>query len=270
MQYLLYVLLVTAAVAGAYTLLIVKRVVHDYETGLFYRNGRFVGQVGSGAHRIWRMWSELAVVDTRRTITTVPGQELLSADHVGLKISLAVGYQVTDPEKAVHQVADYREALYTAVQLALRSAVAARNIDELLDGRTKIGGELLEAVAPRMEAIGLKVHSIDVKDVMFPGELKKIFGEVVKAQKEGQAAMERVRAETASLRNLANAAKLLESNPNLLSLRVLQTIAALGATPGNSVVFGTPQNFVPLPATSGNHSDNADVRPAASKKRRRR
>ena len=91
--------------------------------------------------------------------------------------------------------------------------------------------------------LGLKLKVADVKDIMFPGEMKKAFAQVVKAQKEGQAALERARGETAALRNLANAAKMIEDNPNLLQLRALQSLADSG---GNTLVLGLPGNSVPL------------------------
>src|SRR5208283_2216203 len=82
----------------------------------------------------------------------------------------------------------------------------------------------------------------DVKDIMFPGEMKKAFSQVVKAQKEGQAALERARGETAALRNLANAARIMEDNPNLLQLRALQSLTD---SPGNSLVLGFPNGAIP-------------------------
>lgn len=137
------------------------------------------------------------------------------------------------------------EALYVSAQLALRTLVAACKIDELLEKRLEIGKNLLANIASQANALGLDLSLAEVKDIMFPGELKKTFAEVVKAQKEAQAALERARGETAALRSLANAAKMLEDNPALLSLRALQSVSATG-TAGNSIVFN-----VPSPPASG-------------------
>jgi regulator of protease activity HflC (stomatin/prohibitin superfamily) len=102
-------------------------------------------------------------------------------------------------------------------------------------------------VQPEAERIGINVQAVEVKDVMFPGDLKKVFAEVLKAQKEGQAALERARGETAALRNLANAARMLENNPALMNLRLLQSIAAAtGNGSGNTLVMGVPAGFVPI------------------------
>ena len=101
----------------------------------------------------------------------------------------------------------------------------------------------MELASGKASELGLNLISADVKDIMFPGEMKKVFAQVVKAQKEGQAALERARGETAALRNLANAARTLDDNPNLLQLRALQ---ALSDSSGNTLVLGLPSNVLPL------------------------
>jgi hypothetical protein len=100
-------------------------------------------------------------------------------------------------------------------------------------------------VQPEAARIGINVHSVEVKDVMFPAELKRAFAEVLKSKQEGQAALERARGESAALRNLANAAKLLEGNPALMNLRLMQSLSA-AQTAGNTLVLGVPGGFVPL------------------------
>ncbi|HYD41522.1 MAG TPA: slipin family protein [Anaeromyxobacter sp.] len=244
--------LVVIVVAGTLAILGVRHalrplfrrvVIHDYEAGLLYRNGRFVRRLGAGSHLLLAPRREIRVLDLRRHFATVAGQEVLSLDHVGLKVSLAVSYEVAEPEAAAHRVRDHEEALHVLVQLALRAAVAAVRIEDLLAQRTELGRKLQAAVAPDAEAIGLRVHAVEVKDVMFPGELKKIFAEVVRAQKEGHAALERARGETAALRSLANAARLVQDSPALLELRALQSVAVAAAN-GGSVVLGVPQATV--------------------------
>ena len=93
--------------------------------------------------------------------------------------------------------------------------------------------------------IGLTVHAVEVKDVMLPADLKRAFADTLKVKQEGLAALERARGESAALRNLANAARVLEGNPALMNLRLVQSLsAAQGA--GNTLVFGMPGGFVPL------------------------
>jgi regulator of protease activity HflC (stomatin/prohibitin superfamily) len=222
-----------------------KIVVRDYEAGLLYKHGKFVRQLGPGRHIVWGFGFALSIFDLRKRVIAVAGQELLSADNVGLKLSLAVAISVADPLKAMHEAQDWNAQLYNAVQIALRSVVAAQPAEALLGNRLNIARQLVEAVQPEAERIGVQVHAIEVKDVMLPGELKRLFTEVLKARQEGQAALERARGESAALRNLANAARLLENNPALHNLRLMQSISAAGAA-GNTLVMGVPAGFVPL------------------------
>ena len=239
MEHVAPVIIGIATVTFVYWLLLHKVVVREYEAGLHYRNGRFVRCVGAGAHYLFRPWSKIEVIDKRRRTTSVAGQELLSADQIGLKVSLALSFEILDAAKARHVVQDFASELYVAAQLALRKAVAGAKIDDLLAERTVLGEKLFREVSSRADELGLKLHSIECKDVMLPGDLKKVFSEVIRAQKEGQAALERTRGETASLRNLANAARMIESNPALLNLRILQSFSGTG----NTLVLGTPPDW---------------------------
>lgn len=99
-------------------------------------------------------------------------------------------------------------------------------------------------VRPRAEELGLDLRSVDLRDLTFPGDLKRTFAQVVAARHEGLAALERARGETAALRNLANAARMMEGNPALLHLRLIQQLGSAG---GNTIVLGLPASTTPLP-----------------------
>lgn len=241
----------------------VRRVnVADHECVLLYRYGRFQRRLGAGRHRIWGTGHAIHRVDLRKATMTVAGQEVLSADNVGFKISLALTWQVTDPVKALHEVQDWHASLYQVVQLSLRTVIAAQPSEALLEKRLEIGTQLLAQAAPEAERIGVTVSALAVKDVMLPGELKRLFGEVLKAKQEGLAALERARGETAALRNLANAAKMLDGNPALQNLRLLQTMTTAGQA-GANFVWGVPNGIVPVgkdtelnrPINSGNPAE---------------
>jgi regulator of protease activity HflC (stomatin/prohibitin superfamily) len=209
--------------------------VFEYERGLRYRHGRFTGVVEPGAYWVWPRRTTIVRVDVRPVYMVVPGQEVVTADGVGLKMSVSAKYQVSDPERAINSVASYQTALYTLLQLALREIVAGNPIDYVLEKREAVNRGLYERCAAATQEFGITLLEAAVKDIMFPGELKKVFAQVVKARQEGLAALERARGETAALRNLANAAALLEQRPSLLHLRLLQSI---GQASGNTVVLG--------------------------------
>jgi regulator of protease activity HflC (stomatin/prohibitin superfamily) len=211
--------------------------VHDYERGLRYRRGRFKGLVDPGTHFSVPPFTEVRVLDGRPSFITIEGQEVLTSDGVPLKVSLAARYVVGDPVAAITGDQSFGRAMHLELQLGLRDVLAAGTVDEVLASRATIGPKVMERVASKLARLGIELLSVDVRDVMVPGDLKRVFAGVVAARKEGEATLERVRSETAALRNLANAGRMVEENPGLLQLRMLQH---LGASSGNTVMLSMP------------------------------
>src|SRR5919106_2258692 len=233
MEYVLIGAVVALVVALYLRATLFRVTIFEYERGLKYRNGRFAGVIGPGRYWVYRPRVVIRKVDVRPRFVTIAGQEVLSSDGVTLRVSLAAEYEIAEPEVAINKVESADQALYLTLQLALREIVGQAEIDDVLARREEFGRNLLELAAAPAEQVGLRLLGVNVKDIMFPGELKKIFSQVVQAQKEGQAALEKARGESAALRSLANAARMIEANPSLMQLRLLQSLAASG---GNTVV----------------------------------
>jgi len=208
--------------------------VYEHERGLLYGQGKFQRILGPGTHGYLRGWHRVQKLDMRTHFITLPGQEVLTADNISLKVSLVASFKIGDPHQAVLEAVNYQEALYLLLQINLRDIVGGLSVDDLLAKRQEMGGELFKRSVEQAKALGLVLSLVNIKDVMFPGELKEIFARVVNARKEGLAALERARAESAALRNLANAAKLLQNNPELAQLRLLQVLENHG---GSTVVL---------------------------------
>ncbi len=252
MEYVLPVVLLL--IAAVVIIVVVREVrvvtIHDYERGLRFSRGRLTGLVEPGVHVTFGPLSEIWPLDVRPTMLPVEGQEVLTADGVAAKISLVARYEVGDPVAALTRDSAWQRTLYLLLQLALRDAVTRRTMDETLAARRELGPEIREAAAGRLAALGVELLEVEVRDVMLPGELKRSYASVLAARKDGEAALERARAETAALRSLANAGRSVADNPGLLQLRILQE---LGASSGNTVVFGAPDAGLmpkPVPTTS--------------------
>jgi regulator of protease activity HflC (stomatin/prohibitin superfamily) len=240
MDLLVPLIILVVAVILLFLIANVRRfTIFEYQRGLFYTRGKFTRLLEAGEYWYFRPLQTVQKVDIRTMHATIPGQEVLSADNISLRVSLATAYQVTDPYLAINQVANYQEALYLILQLNLRDVVGALDVDELLAKREQIGKQLFDRSAPKAAEIGVQLSLVNIKDIMFPGELKTIFAQVVKARKDGLAALERARGESAALRNLANAAKLLDGNPKLAQLRLYQL---LESSAGNTVVLLPGEN----------------------------
>jgi regulator of protease activity HflC (stomatin/prohibitin superfamily) len=221
-----------------------KFIVAEGQAGLVYRHGVFVRQISAGRHVFWGFGWTVNTVDLRKTSVVVPGQEVLTSDSVGLKLSLLMTYQVADPAKAAHESQNWYSDLYNAAQLAARAVVGGVTVEALLTQRLDIGQQLTARVQPEAAKIGIGVLALEVKDAMLPNDLKRAFSEVLKAKQEGHATLERARGESAALRNLANAARVLDGNPALMNLRLMQSLSA-AQNAGNTFVLGVP-GFVPL------------------------
>ena len=253
MKYEIILIIAIASVAFLFLVSAVKKMPKVYHAfivpegyaGLLYQHGKFVEVLAPGRHVRWGRNFTLDAEDTRRTSLAVAGQEVLTADNIGVKLSLLVTHQIADAVKASHETQNWQGDIYNAAQLALRSVVSGVGAEVLLTQRLDIAPQLLARVQSDAAKIGVTVHAVEVKDVMLPGELKRAYGDVLKAKQEGQAALERARGESAALRNLANAARVLEGNPALMNLRVLQSLAS-AQNAGNTLVLGMPAGFVPL------------------------
>ena len=202
----------------------VRHLVHEYQTGLLYQQGKLIKQVGAGVYWLNPRSSSLTILDTRRSNLIVAGQEVATADNVGLKVSVVLSYSIADAEKAVHSVANYTNELYIMTQLVIREELAKSNAETLFENATELSSAIQESLTEKVNELGLELHSVKIRDLMFANDLKRAFNDVLKARKEAEARLERARGESAALRNLANAAQLLDKNPNLRSLRLMQAI----------------------------------------------
>lgn len=223
-----------------------RTTVFDYQHGLLYRNGKLVKTLPAGSYWLWTFRDAITVVDNRRATITLAGQEIITADSVGVKLSLLVSYRVADPVKALNQSQGWYQELWAVAQIAARDLLSGMKVEEIIQARSGLGDKLIEVVKPQAEQIGVELFMLQVKDIILPAEIRKIFGDVLRAQKEGLAALERARGEQAALRSLANAARMLEGNPALMNLRVLQALSGQGGNVPPTVVLGVPQGLFPV------------------------
>lgn len=204
--------------------LAIKRItIFDYQRGVLYRDGVFARVVAPGSHWTSRR-TQIFPVDLRKQLMQLPGQEILTTDSITLKVSAVVEYAVTDATLSLHASANLTGALYSLAQQALRSAVADLPLERLIASRTAVDTLMQTLLLPGAAELGVSVSSVQVRDIMLPSDLRRAYAQALTAQKEGAAALERARGETASLRALANAARMLQDHPGLLQLRAVQAV----------------------------------------------
>jgi len=224
--------------------------VPDTSVGLLIVDGELRDVLKPGLSAYWKYQRVLRVelVDLRLQTVEVSGQEILTRDKVSLRVNLTALWQVTDAVKARATVSNIVDYVYKELQFALREAVGTRTLDELLGDKGALDREV-SASAAKLEAAGLAVRSVGVKDVILPGEMKTILNQVVEAEKVAQANLIRRREETAATRSLLNTARLMEENPTLLRLKELETLEKVTEKIGNLTVYdgleGVLKNMVP-------------------------
>lgn len=208
--------------------------------GVLFVDGRHAETLGPGRYAFWKHGPavRLVRVDRRETVVDVPGQDILTADKVTLRLTAVVVYRVADPVRAVTHTDDAQQALYREAQLALRAAVGVRELDAVLAEKDALARELTGQVRVRAAAFGLEVSALGIRDVILPGDMKELMNKVIEARKAAEANVITRREEAASLRHQANAAKLLAENPALQRLRELEVVEKVAAAGKLNVVLG--------------------------------
>ncbi len=182
--------------------------------------------------------------DTRRTDFQVAGQEFLTADKAGLKVSAVVEYHIADPVVFLASAANPVASLYNAVQIALREAIGGQTLDAALDRKTALSSALTDQVQPFADRLGLAIDGVSVKDLMIGGDLRKVFTEALTVRQQSLIVLEKARAEAAAIRTLANAARVFEAHPALLQLKFLQTLEKADGGIAQPLALGTAGHWL--------------------------
>ncbi|WP_081347366.1 slipin family protein [Mycobacteroides chelonae] len=204
-----------------------KITIMQWQRGVLYRDGVFKAVLTPGVHYTRPRTDTLVTVDMRAQSIQVVGQDVLTVDGFTVKVSAAVEYKVSMPDVfATAENGSVHWGIYLRAQLRVRDAVAALTLDELLAQRGQfLGADAVSRLAAEAEDFGVTVTRFVVKDIMLSGEVRKALAGPLLAREAGKAQLERARAEAAVLRSMANTAKLLRENPELLQLRTLESVA---------------------------------------------
>lgn len=219
--------------------------IEAHEKGLLFVDGKFERALEPGVYYFWKNEKVIKILktDLRKQLLEVSGQELLTKDKAGVRMSFYANYQVRDIQKAMVETRDFTKQLYIQLQLALRAYVGTQTLDMLLANKEAIAPRIIEAVQEKVAAIGVEISGAGIRDVILPGEVKEIMSQVLIAEKKAQANVIMRREETASTRSLLNTAKLMENNEMLYRLKemefiekIAENIEAISLNGGNGVI----------------------------------
>jgi regulator of protease activity HflC (stomatin/prohibitin superfamily) len=220
------------------------KVVQEYERGVIFRLGRFVGARGPGLFFIIPFIDRMVKVDLRTVTLDVPSQEAISRDNVTLKVNAVVYFRVLDPGKAIIQVEDYRRATWQIAQTTLRNVIGQSELDELLAHREKVNEELQRIIDEQTEPWGIKVSIVEVKDVELPQTMQRAMAKQAEAEREKRAKIIHAEGEHAAAQQLSEAAAVIDRQPATLQLRYLQTLTEIAVEKNSTIIFPVPIDLI--------------------------
>ena len=226
------------------------RVAQEYQRGVVFRLGRYVGLRGPGLYWIIPLSIERAVtIDVRTRTVSAEQQETITRDSVTIKVNAVLWYRIVDAAKSVIEVADAEAAVYQLALTALRNIIGQHDLDEVLQQRNKINDLLLDNIAPATQAWGLEVQRFEMKDVELPVAMQQVMAMQAEAIREKRARIIKAEAEFEASVKLSQAAAQIMANPAALELRRMQMIAEVGAENNSTTVMMIPSDFVSLSQT---------------------
>lgn len=238
----LEILLVTIVVVGLSGI----RVIREYKRAVVFRLGRRKSLSGPGLYYLMPFIDSQNVVDVRTQTVTIEQQETITKDSVTVKMNAVLWYRIADPELAILQVEDYREAVYQVAQTALRNVIGQHMLDEVLKERDRINAQIQRILDEATAPWGIKVEMVEMKDVEIPQSLQRAMAREAEALREKRARIIKAEAEMEASQKLTQASDMMASSPAALELRRMQMLSEIGAENNTTTIVLMPSEFVSM------------------------
>jgi regulator of protease activity HflC (stomatin/prohibitin superfamily) len=223
------------------------RVAQEYQRGVVFRLGRYLGLRGPGLYWIIPLGIDRAVtIDIRTRTVSAEQQETITRDSVTVKLNAVLWFRIVDAAKSVIAVADAPAAIYQLALTSLRNSIGQHDLDEVLQERDKINALLRQNIASSALAWGVEVERFDMKDVELPADMQEVMAMQAQAIREKRARIIKADAELEASRKLADAAAQMATNPVAVELRRMQMVTEVGAENNSTTILMIPSDFVTL------------------------
>src|SRR5687768_6273012 len=216
------------------------RVLKQYERGVSFFLGNFWGTKGRGLVFLRAGFAGMKRVSLRIMALDIPPQDVITRDNVSVRVNAVLYMQVANPEQAVLLIEDYLYATSQLAQTTLRSVLGEVELDELLSDREKINAVLKRIIDERTDQWGIHVSAVEVKDVDLPEQMKRAMARQAEAERERRAKVINAQGELQASETLAQAARMLATEPTALQLRYLQTVTEIAAENNSTTIFPLP------------------------------
>ncbi|MDQ6914577.1 MAG: slipin family protein [Actinomycetota bacterium] len=239
------------------------RILREYERGVVFRLGRLLEQKGPGIVLLIPAVDRIVRVSLRTVTLTIPAQEVITRDNVPARVTAVTYFRVVDPNKSVVEVEDVLSATSQIAQTTLRSVLGKAELDTLLAERERLNEDLQQIIDDQTEPWGIKVTTVEIKDVEIPDAMQHAIARQAEAERERRAKIINAEGEFQAAAKLTDAADLMSRNPVTIQLRYLQTLLEMGGNQTSTIVFPLPIDLLqPLLKTIKPDEPGPDALPA--------
>jgi len=236
-------ILIFLVAAGALLLSTIK-IIQEYERGVVFRLGRFNRVMEAGLNFRIPVIEQVVKVSLREVVMDIPAQEVITRDNVSAKVNAVLYFRVLHPEKAVIQVENYLYGTSQLAQTTLRSICGQAELDELLSEREDINRRLQEIIDQQSEPWGVKVRSVEVKQIDLPVDMQRAMARQAEAEREKRSKIIHAEGEFQAAERLAAASGVLSTEPAALQLRYLQTLSEIATEHNSTTLFPIPLDLL--------------------------
>jgi regulator of protease activity HflC (stomatin/prohibitin superfamily) len=221
------------------------KVLAEYERGVIFRLGKLLPEPkGPGVILVFAPIDRIVRVGLRTVVMDVPPQDVITRDNVSVKVNAVVYFRVVDPLRAIVQVENYHYATSQLAQTTLRSVLGQVDLDGLLSDRERLNATLQKILDQHTDPWGIKVSSVEVKHVDLPENMQRAMARQAEAEREKRAKIIHAAGELEASEKLAQAAHVIASGPEAMTLRYLQTLTEIAAEKNSTIIFPLPMDLI--------------------------
>jgi len=223
------------------------KILNEYERAVIFRLGKLLDHPkGPGITLVFAPIDRMARVSLRTIVMDVPPQDIITRDNVSVKVNAVVYFRVMDPRKAIVEVESYHYATSQLAQTTLRSVLGQVELDDLLSERERLNAQLQEILDRHTEPWGVKVASVEVKQVDLPPDMQRAMAKQAEAEREKRAKIVHAAGELEASVKLAQAATAMSVEPMTITLRYLQTLTEIASEKNSTIIFPLPIELLNL------------------------
>ena len=237
-------LVIILAIFALIVLFSAIKILREYERGVIFRLGRLIDQKGPGLILLIPFIDRMVKIDLRTVTLNIPPQEVITRDNVPTSVNAVCYFRVVDSNRAVTEVENYLIATSQISQTSLRAVLGKAELDEILAERERLNESLQKIIDEQTEPWGVKVTTVEIKDVEIPGDMQKAMARQAEAERERRAKIINSEGEFQAAEKLTQAADIISENPASLQLRYLQTLLEIGSNQNTTVVFPLPMDLL--------------------------